>query len=116
MSKVLRRVIDKDGVTVLLAELHLTTAEFATALGLSPEALLSHECFYANATQQRLSETIEILRCIKPWAGSIRSAWSWYRTHAIAAFGGLKAESLVVDGRADDVKVYLSHIAEGGYA
>lgn len=116
MSEVLRRVVDKDGVSVLLAELHLTTAEFASALGLSPEALLSYKYPYASATQQRLSEAIEILRCIEPWAGSISSAWSWYRTHAITAFGGLTAESLVACGRAEDVKNYLSHISEGGYA
>lgn len=116
MSEVLRRVVDKDGVIALLAELHLTTTELANALGLSPEALLNHEHLYASATQQRLSEAIEILRCIEPWAGSISSAWSWYRTHAIAAFGGLTAESLVACGRAEDVKTYLSHISEGGYA
>lgn len=116
MSEVLRRVVDKDGVVGLLAELHLSTAEFASALGLSPEALLGHEHLYARATQQRLSEAIEILICIEPWADSISSAWSLYRTHAIAAFGELTAEALVACGRADDVKIYLSHIAEGGYA
>lgn len=100
----------------LVDELHITKREFAIAVGLSHSAIIRKDRLHALPTQQRLRQTIEILTRIAPWAGSISAAWSWYRTYPIAPLGDLTAEELVSHGRANDVRAYLSHIAEGGYA
>lgn len=119
MSLKLNSVVNSEGFIIadaLLEELHITKREFANAIGLSHSAIIRKDRLHAVATQQRLRQTMEILKRIEPWAGSISAAWSWYRTYAIAPLGDLTAEELVSHGRADDVRAYLSHIAEGGYA
>lgn len=101
---------------VLVRELRITKKEFAGAVGLSHDAIVRKERLHSVATQQRLRQVTEILRRIEPWAGSLSAAWSWYRSYPIAPLGGLTAEELVARGRADDLRAYLTHIAEGGYA
>jgi hypothetical protein len=112
-------VIEPDGYIVpdaLVAELHITKKEFAAAIGLRQEAIIRKDRRESVATQQRLRQAVEILKRIEPWAGSLSAAWSWYRSYPIAPLGGLTAEDLVSHGRANEVREYLSHIAEGGYA
>lgn len=119
MSIEVREVMDREGYIAtdsLLDELHITKREFAHAIGLSHNAIIRKDRLRAVSTQQRLRQALEILKRIEPWAGSISVAWSWYRTYPIAPLGDLTAEELVSQGRADDVRAYLSHIAEGGYA
>ncbi|WP_447894412.1 XRE family transcriptional regulator [Vreelandella sp. GE22] len=119
MSLELSHVVNGEGFIIadaLLEELHITKREFASAIGLSHNAIIRKERLHAVSTQQRLRQTMEILKRIEPWAGSISSAWSWYRTYPISALGDLTPEELVSRGRADDVRAYLSHIAEGGHA
>ncbi|TDX22469.1 hypothetical protein DFO67_1292 [Modicisalibacter xianhensis] len=119
MNIEIRDVVDHEGYIVadsILAELHITKREFANAIGLSHSAIIRKDRLYTVSTQQRLRQAMEILKRIEPWAGSISGAWSWYRTYPIAPLGDLTAEELVSRGRADDVRAYLSHIAEGGYA
>ena len=115
----IRETMDKDGYIItdaLLEELHITKREFAHAIGLKQQALVRSERQRTPSTQQRLRQTLEILKRIEPWAGSISAAWSWYRSAPIAPLGDLTAEELVARGQADDVRAYLSHIADGGYA
>jgi len=100
----------------LIEELHITKQEFATAIGLRYEALIRIDCHDSKAAQQRIREVIDTLKHIEPWAGSLRAAWSWYRSYAISALGGLTAEQLILQGRSDDLQEYLSYIAENGYA
>ncbi|MGQ7246758.1 XRE family transcriptional regulator [Halomonas sp. V046] len=100
----------------LVGELHITKREFAHAVGLKYSAITRRERLHSVSTQQRLRQAVEILKRVEPWAGSIHSAWSWFRTYPIAPLGDFTAEELVTRGRADDVRAYLSHIAEGGYA
>jgi len=112
-------VVDHEGfiaADALMEELHITKREFAHAIGLSYSAIIRQERLRSVSTQQRLRQAMEILKRIEPWAGSISAAWSWYRTYPIAPLGDLTAEELVSRGQADDVRAYLSHIAEGGYA
>ncbi len=119
MSVEIREVVDTEGfiaADALLDELHITKREFAYAIGLRYSAIIRKDRLHSVSTQQRLRQAMEILKRIEPWAGSISSAWSWYRTYPIAPLGDLTAEELVSRGRADDVRAYLSHIAEGGYA
>lgn len=119
MNIELHDVIEPHGLIVpdaLVDELHITKKEFALALGLRQEAIIRKDRRESVATQQRLRQTLEILKRIEPWAGSLSAAWSWYRSYPIAPLGDLTAEELVSHGRANDVREYLSHIAEGGYA
>lgn len=119
MSFEISSIVNREGFIIadaLLYELHITKREFAHAIGLSHSAIIRKDRLHAVSTQQRLRQTMEILKRIEPWAGSISAAWSWYRTHPIAPLGDLTAEELVSHGRANDVHTYLSHIAEGGYA
>lgn len=119
MDVEIRDVFDSEGYVVtdtLLGKLHITKSEFATAIGLKQGAIVRKDRLHAVSTQQRLRQIIEILKRIEPWAGSISAAWSWYRTYPLAALGDITAEELVRRGRVDDVRAYLSHIAEGGYA
>lgn len=119
MSLEINSAVDHEGFIIadaLLDELHITKREFAHAIGLSHNAIIRKDRLHAVSTQQRLRQTMEILKRIEPWAGSISAAWSWYRTYPIAPLGDFTAEELVSHGRADDVRAYLSHIAEGGYA
>lgn len=111
--------IDQQGFVAadaLLNDLHITKREFAAAIGLSHASMIRKDRLYSVSTQQRLRQAMEILRRIEPWAGSISAAWSWFRTYPIAPLGDLTAEELLSRGRADDLRAYLSHIAEGGYA
>ncbi|HET8790735.1 MAG TPA: XRE family transcriptional regulator [Modicisalibacter sp.] len=119
MSLEFHENIDKQGFIVadtLVKQLHITKKEFATAIGLSHDAVVRKDRLHTVATQQRLRQSMEILKRIEPWAGSMSAAWSWYRSYPISSFGGLTAEDLVTRGRSDDVRAYLAHITEGGYA
>ncbi|QTF93849.1 XRE family transcriptional regulator [Halomonas sp. BM-2019] len=119
MSAELQGIVDQEGLLAadaLVAELRITKRELAQALGLSHAALIRKDRLRSVTTQQRLRQTVEILKRIETWAGSLSAAWSWYRAYPIAALGDLTAEELVAQGRADDVRAYLAHIAEGGYA
>src|SRR5690554_6210856 len=119
MTIELQEIIDQEGflaADALVEELHITKRGFAHALGLSHAAIIRKDRLRSVTTQQRLRHTMEILRRIEPWAGSLSAAWSWYRSYPIAPLGDLTAEELVAQGRADHVRGYLAHIAEGGYA
>lgn len=119
MSLDLNDVTDLRGYIVpepLAEKLHITSEEFAIAVGIRHEALISKRRRESVATQQRLRQLLEILKRIEPWAGSLSAAWSWYRAYPITPLGGLTAEELVSHDRADEVREYLLHIAEGGHA
>ncbi len=58
----------------------------------------------------------EILERIETWAGSRIKAEAWYRSHPITSLDGLTAEQLVDQGRTEDLKEYLDHIENGGFA
>lgn len=100
----------------LAAELNLTRAQLAVALGLSREALSKSRRAGSRATQTRLRDAVEIMNRIRPWAGSLPQAFAWYRAQPLPSFGDRTAEDLVKEGRAEAVKRYLSRIAVGGYA
>jgi len=58
----------------------------------------------------------DILAQAERWAGSKAAALAWYRTEAIPSLGNLTSEALVARGRGDEVRAYLAHLADGGYA
>ncbi len=61
-------------------------------------------------------EAKDIIRRVKPWAGSESAAWTWYRSTEIASLGNLTPEDLVSRGRGDEVRAYLDHLNSGGYS
>jgi len=96
--------------------LRVTKGELALASGLSREAVSKAIRLAAPATQARLREVAEIINRVLPWCGSVPQAFAWYRSQPIPSFGQQTAEDLVKEGRAEDVRRYLSRIAIGGYA
>lgn len=58
----------------------------------------------------------DILAQAERLAGSQAAALAWYRTEAIPSLGNRTPEALVARGRGDEVRAYLAHLADGGYA
>ena len=100
----------------LADSLHVTRLELAAASGLSRDAVSKTARRHAPATVARLRDLGEILNRALPWAGSLQSAYAWYRSQPLPSFGDQTAEDLVKQGRAEAVKTYLSRIAVGGHA
>lgn len=96
--------------------LHTTKIELARAFGLSRDAVSKSNRVRSKATQARLRDVVEIINRVQPWAGSAPQAYAWYRSQPLPSFGDLTAEDLVKEGRAEEVKTYLSRIAVGGFA
>ncbi|MBU2714221.1 antitoxin Xre/MbcA/ParS toxin-binding domain-containing protein [Zooshikella harenae] len=118
-SEFISDVIGKDGnvhTDPLVAALHITKVELALATGLSADAVSKKSRALTRKSQTRLREVIEIINRILPWTDSVYAAFAWYRSQPLPSFGGLTAEDLVKQGKAEAVRKYLSRIAEGGYA
>lgn len=94
----------------------VTKRELASAVGLGVDSLTRAESIRSPKVQARLREATQILTRVQPWAGSEGAAWAWYRSTTIPALGDLTPEELVSRGRGDDVRAYLTHLADGGYA
>lgn len=103
-------------VDVLVRELRITKKEFASATGLSLNAITRKSRKGSPGTQRRLRETIEVLGIVQEWTGGVSAAWSWYRYQPIPALGGLTAEEIALQNRLSEVQAYLRQIAAGGYA
>lgn len=67
----------------------------------------------ASTAQQTKAD---ILAQAERWAGSQTAALAWYRTEAIPSLGNQTPEALVAQGRGVEVRAYLAHLADGGYA
>jgi hypothetical protein len=94
----------------------MSKGQFAETAGLKRETFYKAGRANAPKTQARMREMLEILSRISAWAGGEAQAMAWYRSQPIAAFGGRTAEALVKSGEAADVRDYLDHIAQGGFA
>ncbi|MAI33805.1 MAG: hypothetical protein CMM07_19315 [Rhodopirellula sp.] len=70
----------------------------------------------SDRRQADLREAAEILNSVQTWAGSEGAAWTWYRSTPIPSLDDLTPEELVSRGRGDDVRAYLTHLSDGGYA
>ena len=119
VSEFLAKVVGQDGTIApeaLSDCLRVTRLQLAAASGLSRDAVSKTVRLQASATQARLRDVVEIINRVLPWAGSVPQAFAWYRAQPLPSFGQQTAEDLVKEGRAEDVKRYLSRIAIGGYA
>ncbi len=115
----INEVMSRDGMvgaTRMAKVLRITKKELAVAVGLSVDAVSKRSRAGGRATQTRLRDTVEILNRVSDWSGSPGRAFAWFRSQPLPSFGDKTAEDLLKEGRAEDVKAYLSRIAEGGYA
>ncbi len=115
----LEQVMTSEGIIAsdrLADALHITKTELALATGLSRDAVSKRSRAGSRTTQSRLRDTTEIINRVTEWSGSVGRAFAWFRSQPLASFGDKTAEDLLKEGRAQDVKDYLSRIAAGGYA
>lgn len=96
--------------------LRTTRAEIAATLGLGRDAFSRRERVQAVKTQTRLREMVEILNRIEPQAGSPLAAYAWFRSEPLPGFGGMTADQLLREGRADMVRAHLDRVMAGGFA
>ncbi|SLN73300.1 hypothetical protein TRL7639_04400 [Falsiruegeria litorea R37] len=100
----------------MAAKLRTTQSEIAATIGLSRDAFSRKDRLKSVRTQTRLREMLEILNRVEKFTGSALTAYAWMRSEPIVGFGGQTAEQLIREGRADQVRRYLDHVAAGGYA
>ncbi len=100
----------------LAEQLRVNKTQLADALGVGAESLRRQNRERAARVQTRMRDMIEIINRVQPWAGTVNQAFAWYRSQGLPSFGGMTAEELVKDGRADAVKQYLARINIGGFA
>jgi len=118
-AEFLEQVINPEGMIAsdrLADALHITKTELALVTGLSRDAVSKRTRTNSRATQSRLRDTTDIINRVTDWAGSVGRAFAWFRSQPLPSFGDKTAEDLVKEGRAQDVRDYLSRIAAGGYA
>jgi len=103
-------------VEALLSALRVDKTTLAALTGLSRDALGRTARISSRATQKRLADLADLIVRVTPWAGSPAQALAWYRAQPLPSFGDVTPQDLFLQGRVDDLKAYLSRIAEGGYA
>ena len=113
----LKKIVEDDVIspTRLAALLRTQKKEVAETLGLSMDAITRAHRIDSPKTQSRLREMVEILNKVEPLMGSSVTAYAWYRSEPLQSFGGVTAEQLVKDGRANSVRRYLDRMMAGGY-
>jgi hypothetical protein len=115
----LYQVVSDEGfiaANTLAKILHITQNDLADVTGLPRDSVTKSARCKSRATQARLRDTVEIINRVAEWSGGVGRAFAWFRSQPLPSFGDKTAEDLVKEGRADAVKVYLSRIADGGYA
>ena len=64
----------------------------------------------------RLKDMVEIIDRVCEWAGGWAPALAWYEDQPISGFGGKTPQVLVNQGKTAGLRLYLDHIAVGGFA
>lgn len=62
------------------------------------------------------SAMADLLKQVECWAGSEAAVLAWYRCERIPSLGDKTPEELLNQGRNDEVRAYLAHLTDGGYA
>ena len=101
---------------LIASELRTTKAEIAGTLGLGRDAFSRASRIRARKTQVRLRQMLEILNRVEEQTGSPLAAYAWFRAEPLPGFGGATADSLMREGKADQVHAYLDRVVAGGYA
>ncbi len=63
-----------------------------------------------ESNPDRLTDAIEVINLVLPWAGSTARAVAWYRTRPLSGLDGQTAEQLVNQGRVQVVKAQLARM------
>ena len=82
-------------------------------VALQPDDVTAYE---SGKTQCRLREMVEILSKATPRFGSPLLAYTWYRSEPLSGFSGQTPMDLVLNGRADEILVYLDAVDAGIHA
>lgn len=67
----------------------------------------------SKAVQDFLRQTLRVIKAAVDLNGDVMNALFWYRNEPLAPFDYKTAETLVGEGRADDVVRYVSSLAAG---
>ena len=67
-------------------------------------------------THVRLRQMLEILSRVEEQTGSLLAAYGWFRAEPLPGFGGATPDSLLREGKVDQVHAYLDRVVAGGYA
>ena len=102
--------------TLIANELRTHKSEIARTLGMKDEALTRASRVRSKKTQTLLREMLEIVHRVERRTGSPLVAYAWFRSERIPGFGGMTADRLVREGKANHVRAYLDHVDNGGYA
>lgn len=119
MAGFLESVADTEGLIApraLAQQFHITVKEMADLSGLTANTVSKQQRYSGKVAQRRLREIMVIMNRITPWCGSTIKAYAWYRSEQLPTFGGMTAEDLVKQDKAQVVMDYLSRITIGGYA
>ena len=107
-----------EGATVLSAR------RFSDALRMELQTLADQAKVHRNTVarapgskgvQDYLRQALRVIKAATDLNGELRKALFWYRNDPIAVFDYKTAETLVADGRADDVVRYIETL-EAGFA
>lgn len=103
-------------------EPYISPARFAAKLHIERRQLAELAHVHRNTVarmprspqlQKFLRDAVRVLAAATDVNGSLNSAAFWFRNHPIAEFGYKCAETLVSEGRTDDVLRYLETIQSG---
>lgn len=68
---------------------------------------------HSKAVQDFLRQTLRVIKAAVDLNGNVPNALFWYRNEPLAPFDYKTAETLVSEGRADDVVHYVSSLEAG---
>lgn len=100
----------------------LSPSRFTRILGIDLQTLAAQAHVHRNTlarspasegVQRFLREAIRVIRAATDISGDVSRAAFWYRNEPLAPFGYKTAETLVSEGRTDDVLRYVMSLEAG---
>jgi hypothetical protein len=100
----------------------LSPSRFSRLLGIDLQTLAAQAHVHRNTLtrspasegiQRFLREAVRVIRAATDLSGDVNRATFWYRNEPLAPFGYKTAETLVSEGRAEDVLRYVMSLEAG---
>ena len=100
----------------------LSAKRFSEVLGIDLQTLAEQARVHRNTisrapdshtVQAFLREAVRVIHAATDFSGDVRRAMFWYRNEPIAAFGYKTAETLVSEGRTEDVLRFIASLEAG---
>lgn len=100
----------------------LSAKRFSELLGIDLQTLADQARVHRNTisrapdsrgVQTFLREAVRVIHAATDLSGDVRRAMFWYRNEPLAAFSYKTAETLVSEGRTDDVLRYIGSLEAG---